>query len=376
MPSSHSRPLFHISGIPVRGDLTLLIIVTLLAVSAGNRVIADSTLGAYAAFAVGIGAALLFLGGVLAHELGHAFAARRFGLHVEGISLWLLGGAAGIGEARTPRQEGLVAIAGPAVSLGLGGAFLALASLTGSVVPEALTAELFLLGVLNVVLAAFNLLPGLPLDGGRVVRSLVWWRTGDPVRSTVVAAAAGVFISWGLLGVGAWRLLAGDVFGGVWLVVLSFFLRTAARTEVAMIGMGPPAQETATIAQFVSADPLRLSYLATLDDVAAALTSRPQDDVVLFTDGDHVVGVLRADQVAVARADRPSSVAGASMVGIDVIGRFPADLGYDEALAQLRSDPWGMRAVLDDAGRITGVVTLLGATGRSPRPDASALAAT
>ncbi len=362
MVTTRSRPLFHIAGIPVRGDVTLLIIVGLLAVSAGNRVIANSELGSYAAFGVGVAAALLFLGGVLAHELGHAFAARRFGLRVDGISLWLFGGAAGIGEARTPRQEGVVAFAGPAVSLLLGGGFLATAALTRDVLPSVLTAELFLLGVLNLVLAVFNLLPGLPLDGGRIVRSVVWWRSGDPDRATVIAASAGAFISWALFGVGVWRLTAGDVLGGVWLIVLSFFLRTAGRAE-ATAARTKRQVSGVTAGQMVAPAALRMPYLATLEEVATALAARPDDDVVLLTEVDRVVGVLRVDQVAVARAERPWALAGAAMVGVDALGRLPADLPAYEALGQLAGDPWGMRLVVDGDGRPVGVLSLTRATG-------------
>jgi Zn-dependent protease len=187
--------------------------------------------GAY--WTAGLVTAGLFLASVLAHELGHALVARRAGLRVADITLWILGGVARIhGDAPTPGAALRIAAVGPLVSLGLalgfGLAAVALAVLgSGGLVAGVLV---WLAGM-NALLAAFNLLPGAPLDGGRVLRALLWRRHGDPVRAAVTAARAGQAIGVGLVAVGLAQLFLGGGTGGVWNALIGWFVLNAARAE-------------------------------------------------------------------------------------------------------------------------------------------------
>lgn len=143
--------------------------------------------------------AVFFLLSLLAHEISHALVARRNGVAVDDITLWLLGGLARLkSEASTPGAELRIAGVGPLVSLVLGVLFAlvaaAVAGLTdGGLVVEALA---WLAGI-NILLAVFNALPAAPLDGGRLLRAIVWWKTGSPLRATAVATAAGRVLGWG-----------------------------------------------------------------------------------------------------------------------------------------------------------------------------------
>lgn len=181
--------------------------------------------GAYGACAL--------LASLLAHEVTHAVTARRAGVRVRGIRLWLLGGIARLAdEPRTPRDAFVVAASGPVVSLMLAGGFSALAfvlRLCG--VSDVVVALAWWLAAANLALALFNLLPAAPLDGGRILRAVLWHRGGDATRAAVAATGAGRVVAALLIAAGLFQFLAGAMIGGVWLVFVGLFLYAAAREE-------------------------------------------------------------------------------------------------------------------------------------------------
>jgi Zn-dependent protease len=175
-----------------------------------------------------------FYAGLLAHELSHAFVAERHGVSVKGIVLWLFGGVAQL-EGDTPRapSELRLAAAGPATSLGIAAIAAAIAWLLAAIGASSLmVAAVWWLAGINALLAAFNLLPAFPLDGGRILRALLWRRWSDRVRATAVAAKVGLIAGYGLIGVGILEFLAGGgALGGVWLAVIGWFITVAARQQ-------------------------------------------------------------------------------------------------------------------------------------------------
>jgi Zn-dependent protease len=224
-----------IAGIPVGANWSVLLIALLIAWSLAGRLLPVQVPGLdpaayWLAGAVGAG---LFLGSLLAHEVGHALVARRAGLRVRGITLWLLGGVAQLeDEPATPGDELRVAIVGPAVSLALAAGFglaaLALSAVGGPAVVVAIAAWL---AVGNTALALFNLLPAAPLDGGRVLRGLLWRRHGSRVRAAVTATRAGVWVGAGLVAYGLLGAFGGWGIGTLWTALVGWFLVTAARQE-------------------------------------------------------------------------------------------------------------------------------------------------
>jgi len=230
-----SLRLGRIAGIPVGASWSVLLIAALFAWSLAGSILpglvpglVPSTYWAAAVVATG-----LFLGSLLAHEVGHALVARRAGLRVRGITLWLLGGVAQLeDEPASPGDDLRVAIVGPAISLALAVGFgVAAAGLALLGAPALAVAVLGWLAVGNVALAVFNLIPAAPLDGGRVLRALLWRRHGNRARAAVTAATAGqvaggVLIAYGLLGV-----LTGWGIGTLWTVLVGWFLVAAARQE-------------------------------------------------------------------------------------------------------------------------------------------------
>lgn len=221
-----------VAGIPIALHPLWIVVVALLSWSLGaswfpDRVDGISSSGAYL---LGLASALLLFAGILAHELGHAIVARRRGIEVEEIDLWLLGGVARLrGEPRAPGDELRFAAAGPAVTLALalafGGAWLAVRG--GRTWYEALIAYQ---AEVSALILAFNLLPAFPLDGGRILHAALWQRSGDRVRATAGAAAAGRVFAAALGALGILTVAAGGP-GGLWLVAIAVFLWVAGRAE-------------------------------------------------------------------------------------------------------------------------------------------------
>jgi Zn-dependent protease/predicted transcriptional regulator len=233
--------LGRIFGIEVGLHYSWLIIALLVTLSlTGHFRATNPQWGAAVVWATAIATALLFFASIVAHELSHAAVAKANGLPVKSITLFALGGVALIGkEAEDAKTEFWMGIVGPIASAVIGFACLGLLMALGwttSVAQETpLRAMLMWLGVINIVLAIFNMIPGFPLDGGRVLRAIVWWVTGDAVRATRIATRAGSVAGFGLIIVGILRFFGGAGFGGLWLVFIGWFLLDAARASRAYL---------------------------------------------------------------------------------------------------------------------------------------------
>ena len=176
----------------------------------------------------GVIASILLFVSVLLHELAHSFVAQARGLPVRSITLFIFGGVSNIvREAENPKTEFAMAVVGPLSSLVIAGVFYGLFL----VVPNKLNplaALLSYLALINAFLAVFNLIPGFPLDGGRVLRSIIWGATGNLVKATNIAATVGRLFGWGLIGVGLFQILRGNFLGGLWIAFIGWFLSNAA----------------------------------------------------------------------------------------------------------------------------------------------------
>ena len=226
--------LGRIAGIRVGVHWSVFAIWWLLAWSLSTEVLPDaapgSSRGTY--WVTAALAALVLLGCLLAHELSHALVARRHGVATEAITLWVFGGVAQLrGEAPTPSTELRIAAAGPAASFGLAAAAgIVLGVLEALGASDLATAAVSWLVTVNVVLAVFNLLPGFPLDGGRVLHAWLWRRSGDRLAATRRAARVGRGFGYGLIGLGVLEFTSG-YWSGLWLVFIGWFLTSAATAE-------------------------------------------------------------------------------------------------------------------------------------------------
>jgi Zn-dependent protease len=208
---------------------------------------------------------LLFFGSVLAHELGHAYLALRNGIPVKGITLFIFGGVAQIGqEPRTPGAEFRIAIAGPLVSLGLAGLFEAAYLLDASVPLLAAPSEY--LARINLILALFNLIPGFPLDGGRVLRAIVWKYTGSFQRATRIASFTGQMVAFGFIGFGVYSIFNGQFFNGLWLAFIGWFLQNAASSAYSQMNT-QRSLAGVKVAQVMSHDFPVVTVTTTLDKI-------------------------------------------------------------------------------------------------------------
>lgn len=221
-------------GIPVGLHWSWFIIFTLVtfSLSAGYFPAAYPDLAPAAYFAMGLATSLLFFASVLVHELGHTLVALRNNVLVREINLFIFGGVAWMSqEPRTPGAEFRIAIAGPAASLLLAGLFAVL-YLIDRDLPH-LAGPTLWLAYINTMLAVFNMLPGFPLDGGRVLRAAVWYFKNNLHRATQIAAFSGQVLAFGFIIWGVVTILGGNFLGGLWLALIGWFLQNAAASHLA-----------------------------------------------------------------------------------------------------------------------------------------------
>lgn len=185
-----------------------------------------------------IATAILFFVSLLLHELAHSLVATSNQLPVKEITLFALGGVSQIEKNPTSAKvEFWMAFVGPLTSAVIGAICLALARAIGDPSSDPWIAMLLWLGYINLMLAAFNLVPGYPLDGGRVLRALIWWKTGNADRSTQTAARVGQVVAFGFIALGIFRFFSGAGIGGLWIAFIGWFLLQAARESYVQVGL-------------------------------------------------------------------------------------------------------------------------------------------
>ncbi len=231
--SRQTIPLGKIFGIPIGLDYSWFLIFALLtwtfAVSYYPTAFPHWTASAY--WTLGAITAVMLFVSVLLHELGHATVARRYKIPVRSITLFVFGGVAQVGaESPSAGAEFWIAIAGPVVSVALAALFTALRSVATAVEPLLALAQY--LAYINGTLAVFNLIPGFPLDGGRILRAIIWGTTRNLRRATLIAANVGRLIAFIFIGVGVVQIFAGNVSGGIWIAIIGWFLESAAASQV------------------------------------------------------------------------------------------------------------------------------------------------
>jgi Zn-dependent protease len=228
-------------GIPISVHVSWLLVFALVASSLAGGYFPSlhPEWGAATRWALGALTSLAFFACVLVHELAHSRVALQNGIPIRGITLFVFGGVAQISrEAASPGVEFRIAIAGPLTSLGLAGLFAGIGTSAGSVAVASVPA--LWLARINLAVALFNLLPGFPLDGGRVLRAAVWAWTGSFERSDRAASRAGEALALALIGFGVLRALGGDVVGGLWMALIGWFMQNAVvsgRAEATLRGL-------------------------------------------------------------------------------------------------------------------------------------------
>ena len=228
-------PAGRVLGVPITLDLSWFIILALL-LGTFSTASFPSLLpgeGRWTYLVMGTLGTVVFFVSLLAHELAHAVEARRRGIEVEGITLFVFGGMARTRtDPRTPMDEFVIAGVGPLASAIIAGLLVGVSIPMANLGWEPMAVVLRYLGFLNLALAVFNLLPGFPLDGGRLLRALIWGLTGSVRRGTQVATLAGRLLGIGLMVLGGFSILnGGGVIGGLWIVFIGWFLMQAAASS-------------------------------------------------------------------------------------------------------------------------------------------------
>ena len=351
--------LGRIAGVEIGVHWTVLGIAWLLVYGLYGSVLPAAAPG-YPALVYGawsVLAALLFLASLLGHELAHVLVARRFGVTARRITLWLLGGVSELdSEAPTPRAEAFIAGAGPLSSLVFGGvgvgAAVGMAAVGG---PRVAVVALTWLAGVNVLLGVFNLLPGAPLDGGRVLRAALWRIRGDRNRAQIAADWAGVGLGLALGALGLAELVFAGGYGGPWLVLLGWFLITAATADRTRVRI-TSALAGRTVGDIMSTD-VPYGYVT---ELAGPFLDRVATDQrhlafpLIDLDGQLAGLVRRADLVRLTPEQRAvvRLVDLARSTGAAVV---PVDAAATDAVTRL--GPRTPLACVVDAGRLVGVVS-------------------
>ena len=358
-PKNRGVTLARIGGITVRADASWLGAVALVTWSFWDRFDGDPRFAGNTAFAMALAAAVLFFGSVLAHELAHAFEARFRGVPVGGITLFLFGGATEMRtEARRPIDEFAFTAVGPFTSLTAGCLFGLLAVAAEDRGLAAAAQVLGVVGWLNVALAAFNLLPGAPLDGGRMVRAIAWKLTGNRQRAVRIAARAGQVLGGLLVALGLFEVffVPAAFVSGLWLAFIGWFLAMAATSEANQEALRQTLGDR-PLRRFASRglDPIPAD--ATVDD-AAERWFRLYDRGAFFVaePPGPIVGVLTLDDVRSVPPDARGRVPVREVMRpVHELPWLEADTPSSAVLDQLGED--GVAVVFDDAEPI-GLVTL------------------
>ncbi|MGZ4271816.1 MAG: site-2 protease family protein [Solirubrobacteraceae bacterium] len=349
-----------LAGVPIGVHPLWLVIVALITLSLGRDYFPSEApgLGEGAAYLLGLASALTLFLGILLHELGHAVVARRHGLEVEEIDLWLLGGIARMtGEPQAPGDELRFALAGPAVTAVVLAVLAALRLLAGGALADWLRAFVDYQLYVNAAILAFNLLPAFPLDGGRVARALLWRRMGAREPATALAARIGRGFGIGLVAFGLVSFAGGAV-GGLWMALLGGFLIVVAGAE---------AQNTLLERSFAgrTVESLMTAPAATLrgdltvqEGVVVGFARHLYSAFPVVDADDRALGVVMIDDIRAVAPLRRGQVTVAEVARRDPALMVAPDTPATALLARPAFQHTGRAVVVDGEGRPLGIVSV------------------
>lgn len=359
---NESLHLGHVHGIRIGINWSLLPMFLVIAWSVADRLLPSAAPGyttwGYWSFALVTTAA--FYAGLLAHELGHALMSRRHGVKVKGIVLWIFGGVAQLeGDSPNPRAELELAAAGPAVSFAIAALGLGAAALLSAVgASSLLVASVGWLGGINALLGLFNLLPAFPLDGGRILRALLWRHWHDRSRATATAAKVGRIAGFILIALGAAQFLAtGGALGGIWLALIGWFIVTAAGQQHERYTRQDDTGEL-RVADAMSRDPVAVAPDETVAEVIERHVRPTRFSAFPVVDGTgRIVGLATVRRMAMLPRDGWSTapVRAAAAAPSEIVQCAPQDR-LSEVASRMQASA-DRRAVVLDGGRLVGILT-------------------
>jgi Zn-dependent protease/CBS domain-containing protein len=354
-------PLGRIAGFPVSVHWSVIVILWLFTWSLATTLptaVAGYSRPVY--WLAGACGAVVLLASLLAHELAHAVVARRMGVGVASVTLWLFGGVTNLhGEAKTPKSAFRIAFAGPATSLVLSAAFAGLAIALTTMRAAAIAVSVaWWLAAINLLLGFFNLLPGAPLDGGRLVRAYLWRRHGDSVRAAVGAAHAGRVVAIILITLGLAEFLAGGLVGGVWLAFIGWFIFAAAREEELQVTTRQ-ALAGLRVADAMTADPHAAPGWLTVEEFIERYLLGDRHSAYPVADRDGlIVGLVTLRQLRdVAPSQRATTSVREIALPLHSVPTAAPLEPLSALIERLGMAGHGSRALVFDGGRVVGIVT-------------------
>jgi len=308
---------------------------------------------------MGIAGTVGLLFSLIFHELSHSLVARRYGLRIRGITLFIFGGVAEMAEEPPSAvAELLMALAGPAASLLLAAVFEAVADLTIKLGwPTPITGVAKYLALINAVLAVFNLIPAFPLDGGRVFRAALWWWKGDLHWATLHASRVGGGFAFLLMALGVLQVMNGNFVAGMWWFLIGLFLRSAASSSYVQL-LTREMLAGAPVARYMTKTPIAVPAEATVAALVEDYIYQHHHEQFPVVDGERLTGVVGVRQVkAVPRAEWPSRHVAEIAEPLSPMNAIEANADAAEALALMsRNDT--SRLVVTERGRLVGILTL------------------
>ncbi len=358
---SHAKTLVRVFGLKIRVDPSWILIAALITWTLCRQVfpgvLPEQSQTVYVAMAVA--AMLLLFVSLLLHELAHAMTGRRYGVHTEAITLFLFGGVAEMTrEPARARDAVRIALAGPAMSFALAALFWALAQLAASAsLPQSVVEVIRYLALINLALAAFNLLPAFPLDGGRVLRAWLWQRGGDVLAATETAARVGATFAYALMALGVLALFQGALVGGLWQIMIGVFILAAARgtveTQRTSILLGGR-----TVGDLMTPSPVVTSPDTTLAALVNQIMLRRRVSFVPVLEDGVLLGHIDASVLAgMDRENWANTQVGDVFISLSSETTTGPETSVTDLLARIAAS--GQRKfMVVEAGRLRGIVTL------------------
>lgn len=353
--------LFRLMGFQVRIDSSWIVIAVLVAwsLSTGFFPFRYGGLDSGTYWIMGIiGAIGLFLS-IIAHEFSHSLVARRYGLPMKGITLFIFGGMAEMSdEPSSAKAEFMMAVAGPISSIVIAGVFYAVHSAGTGAIPVPVNGIFEYLAYINGMLAAFNVLPAFPLDGGRVLRSILWALRGNLRWATRVSSTIGSAFGIILILIGVYSILRGNFIGGIWWFMIGMFLNNAAKMSYQQL-LTRRALEGETVRTFMKKDPVTVSPSVTLDALVDDYVYRYHFKMFPVVSGsDKIDGcVTTSDIRTIPREEWKTKRVGEIMKPCSIDNTITADKDAMEALS-LMNKTGRSRLLVVEGNRLAGVISL------------------
>jgi len=350
--------LFKAFGFPIMIDLSWIFIFLLVSWSLAKALFPQMLPGRAQEtyWTLGIIAALGLFVSVVLHELGHAVVARRHGMDIRSITLFIFGGVAELAsEPPTAKAEFQVAIGGPIVSALLAGLFAAAAALQ---VPDAAGAALRYLAYINGIVLLFNLVPAFPLDGGRVLRAALWHWKGSLRWATRIAAGIGSGFGIALIAIGALNLLAGSVVGALWYSLLGLFLKGAANMAYQQV-LVRRLLEGEPVRRFMTPNPIAIGADESLETLVEDYFYRHHHKLFPVLENGKLVGCVSPSEIKpIDRANWSAKRVREVMQPLSDGATLSQDADAMEALARINRQKRSRYLVIDESGELVGILTL------------------